>query len=94
MAVTVKYHAPSPVKITHVTYRVVHVWSVNTDFMAITVQCRVPPTVKTTSVTGGAGHAMHVNLGGLECSVNQVMLLVKFLKTINLTKVYVQFCYH
>lgn len=50
MAVTVITHAPSPVKITHVIYRVENVWTVKMDILVSTVTCRVPPTVKLTHV--------------------------------------------
>lgn len=51
MALYVIFNAPSPVKITHVTYKVDHVWIVNMEFMVDTVTCRVQQTVKTTNAT-------------------------------------------
>lgn len=64
----------SPVKITHVTYKVEHVLIVNMEYMAITVTCRVLLTVKTTHVTCRMEHALHVNLDGPGCIVEQVRI--------------------
>lgn len=47
MALRVIFLAPSPVKVTHVTYKVEHVWSVNLGYMEVTVIYHAPPTVKT-----------------------------------------------
>lgn len=66
MAVNVIFRVQSSVKVTHVTYRVENVWSVNMGYMAVTVICRVPQTVKTIRVIYRVEHALHVNLDGLE----------------------------
>lgn len=64
--------AQTPVKITHVTYRVEHVWIVNMEYMVTTATCCVQATVKATHVTCRLEHALHVNLDGLECIAEQV----------------------
>lgn len=76
MAVTVIPHAPSPVKIRHVIYRVENVWSVNMEYLAATVICRVPPTVKTTHVTYRTEHVSRVILGGPEMTVTKVKISI------------------
>lgn len=78
MAVIVIFRAPSAVKITHVTYKVEHVWIVNMEYMVATVTCRVPLTVKTTHVTCRMEHALHVNLDGPGCIVEQVRNLISY----------------
>lgn len=66
MAPRVTSRALSPVKITHATYKMEGVWSVNLGNMVITVIYRVPSTVMTTRVTCILEHALHVNLVGLD----------------------------
>lgn len=74
MVAPVTVRALTPVKITHVTYKVEHVWIVNMKYMVTTATCRVQATVKTTHVTCRLEHALHVNLDGLECIVEQVRI--------------------
>lgn len=75
MAPPVTFLAPSPVKKTHVTYKVEHVWSVKLVCMAITVIKCVPQTVKTTRVTHRMEHVIHVKLDGQEHTVKQVITI-------------------
>lgn len=71
MAPRVTFPAPSLVKITHVTYKVELVWSVNLGCMAVTVICLVPPIVKTTGVTERMEHVFHVKPDGQGYTVKQ-----------------------
>lgn len=75
MARLVTLPAPWHVKITHVTYKMEHVWSVNMDYMVVIVMYHVPPTVMTTRVTDRMEHALHVDQDGLAHTVKQVILL-------------------
>lgn len=85
MAPRVIVVAPLPVKITYVTYKMEHVWSVQQVHMAVTVIYRVPQTVITTHVTQSAELAFHVNLDGLDYTVKQVILLNTYVIKLLLT---------
>lgn len=74
MAPRVLFLAPTPVKVTNVTYLVEHVIRVNLERMGITVIYRVQPIVKTTNVTHRTEHVLNVNLDGSESIVIQVEL--------------------
>lgn len=74
LALSVTFHAPSPVKTARVIYKVEHVWIVNMEYMEATVTCRVPPTVKTEYVTHRMEHALHVRLDGPDFIVKQVKM--------------------
>lgn len=76
MAPRVIFRAPSTVKMTYVTFKMEHVWSVNLGYMDLTVTYRVQPTVMTTRATVRMEHVLHVNLDGLEYNVKQVVLII------------------
>lgn len=76
MATRVTLRAPSPVKMTYVTYRMEHVWSVHLEYMAVTALYLVPQPVMTTRVIDRMVHALHVNLDGMGYTVKQVILLI------------------
>lgn len=90
MANRVTLRAPLPVKITNVTYKMEHAWTVNLGYLAVIVIHRVPSTVRTTRVTLRTEHVLHVNLDGLEYTVKQVMWLSK---TVYIIKIYNLFLY-
>lgn len=85
IALRVTFPAPSPVKIAHVTYKMVNVLDVNLGYMAVTVIYRVPPTVRTTRVTERMEHVLHVNQDGLEYTAKQVILLTIYKIKIKIT---------
>lgn len=78
MALSVTFHAQSPVQVAHVTYKVEHALIVNMECMAATVTRRVPLTVKTAHVTSRMGHVQSVGLDYMEITViSRVQLTVK-----------------
>lgn len=93
MVLRVTFPAPSPVKITHVTYKMVDVWGVNLGCMAVTVIYLVQPIVKTTGVTETMEHVLHVNQDGLEYTVKQVILFTIYAIKIGIPGFLVYFCY-
>lgn len=76
MALRVIFRVPPPVKITYVTYKMEHVWSVKMESMAIYVICRAPQTVKTAHVTCRTEYVSDVTLGGPGCIVKYVRIYI------------------
>lgn len=89
MALDVILCVPPPVKITHVIYKVEHVWIVNKEYMVAIVTCRAPLTVKTTYVIYKMDHALPVCQDEPECIVKQVRI-----QHGNMLITEVPLCYH